>query len=381
MKIPVPWMGYGAAIGMVAICTALGFAMTPRFDIVNIAMVYLLSVVLAALYLSRGAAILTAVLSVAIFDVAFVPPPGTFDIHDLQYLLTFFILLAVALIISGLMERGRQQTREQAKLTVEAETESIRGALLASISHDLRTPLAVLTGASSSLLEAGDRMSADERVALVSSIYERAREMSDQMEKILQMTRIESGVIRLDKDWTAIAEVAGAALERVAGKLAKHYVVVDIPADLPLVRADAALIEQVLLNLLENAARHTPAGTVVQVRAQGALSEGAGPAEMVVSVVDSGPGIPEDEIERLFVKFHRGSVEGAASGIGLGLAICHAIVHLHGGRMWAERLLDGGSAFRFSLPLEKPPAPPVEVDDAVDNLGDDLADDMGYDKR
>ncbi|HKX55826.1 MAG TPA: DUF4118 domain-containing protein, partial [Xanthomonadales bacterium] len=155
MKVPVPWLGYGAAIGMVAACTALGFVMTPRFDIVNIAMVYLLSVVLAALYLSRGAAILSAVLSVAIFDLVFVPPPGTFDIHDLQYLLTFLILLAVALIVSSLMERGRRQAREQAKLTVEAETESNRGALLASISHDLRTPLAVLTGASSSLLEAG----------------------------------------------------------------------------------------------------------------------------------------------------------------------------------------------------------------------------------
>lgn len=371
MKIPVLWMGYGGAIGMVAICTALGLVMTPRFDIVNIAMVYLLSVVLAALYLSRGAAILTAVLSVAIFDLVFVPPPGTFDIHDLQYLLTFFIMLAVALIVSGLMRRGKRQAREQAKLAIEAETESNRGALLASISHDLRTPLAVLTGASSSLLEAGDRMSADERTALVSSIYERAREMSDQMEKILQMTRIESGVIKLDKDWTAIAEVAAAALDRVAGKLAKHYLVVDIPEDLPLVRADAALIEQVLLNLLENAARHTPAGTVVQVRAQGAPMGMVGAGEMVVSVVDSGPGIPEEEIERLFVKFHRGSAEGAASGIGLGLAICHAIVRLHGGRMWAERLLDGGSAFRFSLPLEQAPAPPVEADAIVDAKAND----------
>jgi len=366
-------VGYGGAIGVVATCTALGLAMTPRFDIVNIAMVYLLAVVLAALYLSRAAAILAAVLSVAAFDLVFVPPPGTLDIHDLQYLLTFAVLLAVAFIISGLMERGRRQAREQSNLAIEAETEGNRRALLASISHDLRTPLAVLTGASSSLLEAGDRMSADERAALVRSIFERAREMSEQMEKILQMTRIESGVIKLDKDWTAIAEVAGAALDRVSGKLAKHYLVVDIPETLPLVRVDAALIEQVLLNLLENAARHTPAGTIVQVRAHagvGGMASLGGTAErgeLIVSVLDSGPGIPEDEIEHLFVKFHRGSAEGAASGIGLGLAICHAIVRLHGGRMWAERLLDGGSAFRFSLPLEQPPTPPVETDALTDD--------------
>jgi len=374
MKTPVRWLGYGGAIGMVAASTALGLVMTPRFDIVNIAMIYLLSVVVAALYLSRAAAILSAILGVAVFDLVFVPPPGTFDIHDLQYLFTFFILLAVAFIVSNLMERGKRQAREQARLAIQAETEANRGALLASISHDLRTPLAVLTGASSSLIEAGDRMSSEERAALTISIYERAREMSDQMEKILQMTRIESGVIKLDKDWTAIAEVAGAALNRVSGKLASHYVVVDIPADLPLVRADAALIEQVLLNLLENAARHTPAGTVVQVRAESGMGGMAGPGEMmaepreiIVSVLDSGPGIPEDEIEQLFVKFHRGSTEGAASGIGLGLAICRAIVRLHGGSIWAERLLDGGSAFRFSLPLEQAPAPPVEVDPSADD--------------
>jgi len=352
MKIPGPWAGYAGAIGMVALCTMLGFLMTPRFDIVNIAMVYLLAVVPAALFLNRGAAILSAVLSVATFDVLFVPPPGTLDIHDLQYLLTFFILLAVALTISFLMQRGRRQALEQARLSVQAETESNRGALLASISHDLRTPLSVLTGASSSLIEAGERMSAEERAELASAIYDRAREMSDQMEKILQMTRIESGVIKLEKDWTAIAEVAESALAKLAGKLAHHYVVLDIPDDLPLVRADAALIEQVLINLLENAARHTPEGTVVQVRAQPEA------ATLVVSVVDSGPGIPEAEFEQLFVKFHRGVMEGAPSGIGLGLAICQAIARLHGGSMWAERLIDGGSAFRFSLPLDQPPVAP-----------------------
>ena len=349
-------MDYGSVIGMVAACTAIGFALTPRFDIVNIAMIYLLSVVLAALYLNRAAAIFSAILSVAIFDLVFVPPPGKFDIHDVQYMLTFFILLAVALIISSLMERGRRQAREQAMLSIQAETESNRRALLASISHDLRTPLAVLTGASSSLMEAGDRMSADQRAALTSSIYDRAREMSDQMEKILQMTRIESGVIKLDKDWTAIAEVTGAALDRVSGKLAHHYVVVDIPEDLPLIRVDATLLEQVLFNLLDNAARHTPAGTVVQVRAQskaGGIAppgEITPPEEIIVSVVDSGPGIPEEEIEQLFAKFHRVSAEGTPSGIGLGLAICARGAKAIGGVLHVRDLPQKGCVFAVELP-------------------------------
>ncbi|MGH8035964.1 MAG: sensor histidine kinase [Lysobacterales bacterium] len=241
---------------------------------------------------------------------------------------------------------------------IAAETESNRGALLASISHDLRTPLAVLTGASSSLVETGDWLSHEERTALAESIYQQAREVSDQVDKILQMTRIESGVITLNRDWTDLSEIVGAVLARLSGNLAHHHVLVDIADHLPLVFADASLIEQVLVNLLDNARRHTPPGTIVQVRARTEAED------VVVSVVDSGPGIEEGEIERLFVKFQRGAAEGVGSGIGLGLAICRAIVAMHGGKIWAERMLDGGSAFRFSLPLLHAPAPPVENDSA-----------------
>jgi len=349
------WTGYAWAVGAAGACSLVGLAMRERFDLVNIAMVYLLVVVIVALRYSRGAAILATVLAVATFDLLFVPPRGAFTVEDAQYLLTFVIMLAVGLIIARLKENVRVQAGEQAKLEAAAQTERVRSALLASISHDLRTPLAVMTGASSSLAERGERLSAEERVALARSIYEQAREMSERVAKLLQMTRLEAGGIALERDWGSIAEIAGAVLARLRERLTGHRVVLELPDDLPLVRVDAALIDQVLSNLLENAARHTPADTVIRLRARRAAHE------IVISVEDYGPGLPSEDIERVFAKFEHGAAEARPGGMGLGLAICRAIVGLHGGRIWAEKLPLGGSAFRFALPLEEPPSLPSEA--------------------
>ena len=321
------------------------------FHVVNVALVYLLAVVLVALRFGRGPVIAVSVLNIVAFNFFFIPPRGTFHVDDPQYLLTFAMMLGVGLIVSGLTERVRARAQAQAALEIEAETERVRSALLASISHDLRTPLAVITGSSSTLAERGERLAAEERAALARSIFQQARDMSELVTKVLQMTRLESGAIKLERGWDSLPEIAGAVLRRLHDRLATHLMMVDLPDDLPLVRVDASLIEQVLANLLENAARHTPPRTLIRLRAQvvGDLSGG----ELVVSVEDFGPGLPEGDLERIFKKFHKGA--------GLGLAICRAIVELHKGRIWAERLPGVGTAFRFTLPLETPPPLPAEA--------------------
>ena len=265
----------------------------------------------------------------------------------------------VGLVISGLLEKARRDSNERAAATLAAETERIRNTLLASISHDLRTPLAVMAGASSSLAEGGEKLAPSEREALAKSIYGQARDMSEQVAKVLQMTRLELGTIVIDRDWVSIAEVIGSALARLSSKLADHHVIVIVSPELPLVRADATLIDQALSNLLENAARHTPAGTPVAVRAM--LQDG----ELVVSVEDHGPGIDQANPDQVFDKFYHRSEDGHPVGVGLGLAICRAIVRLHGGRAWAENVPGGGVVFRFSLPVDKAPEPPAENDLAV----------------
>jgi two-component system sensor histidine kinase KdpD len=264
----------------------------------------------------------------------------------------FHLLETFAAQVALALERAQLADRAH-RAQVTAETEGLRNALLAAISHDLRTPLAVIAGASSSLAEKADRMSAEERVALARSIYEQSREMSKLVTNVLEMTRLEADGIALDRDWHAIGEIAGSVLHRLRERLARHTVRIELPAELPLVRVDATLVEQVFANLLENAAKFTPPGTTVTLRA------GMRDGELDVSVEDSGPGLPPGDPDRLFAKFHRGRAEGAIAGAGLGLAICRAIVHLHGGRIWAERRPQGGATFRFTLPVEKaPPVPP-----------------------
>jgi two-component system sensor histidine kinase KdpD len=352
--------GYLAALAATLACSLAGWLLHEPFDLVNVAMVYLLGVVLVAVRYPGGPAVLASILCVAAFDLLFVPPRGTFAVEDVQYLLTFAIMLGVALVISRLVSDLRRRVREQAALEIEAETERIRSTLLASISHDLRTPLAVIEGASSTLARSGETLPAQERIELACSIFVRSREMSERVQKVLQMTRLEAGAVHPERDWMSIGEVIGSTVERLQPVLAAHRVIVEIPDTLPLVRADAALIEQAIVNLLENAARHTPAGTVVRVRARHAADE------LVVSVEDYGGGPQEADLERIFHKFHHGTLEGNAGGVGLGLAICRAIVRLHGGRAWAERLPVGGMAFRFALPVEPSPGVPQESPSGLD---------------
>jgi two-component system sensor histidine kinase KdpD len=346
--------GYGWALAATAAASLAGIAMAPRFALVNIAMVYLLGVALVALRQSRGAAVVSAVASIVALDWLFVPPQGAFSVDDVQYVFTFGAMLVIALVISRLTEQARRQARAQAELAIAAESERIRSTLLASISHDLRTPLAVLTGASSSLAERGEAMSAAERVALSRSLYARSREMADHVDKMLDMTRLDAGAVVPDREWISIPEIVAALMDKWGVTLARHRVIVDVPPDLPLVRADGALLGKALGNLLENAARHTPPETPVRVRAERTSTE------LVLSVEDFGGGLDDVQLERVFAKFHHGAAEGPEAGLGLGLAICRSIVRLHGGRAWAARLDGGGSAFRIALPLETAPRVPLE---------------------
>jgi two-component system, OmpR family, sensor histidine kinase KdpD len=179
--------------------------------------------------------------------------------------------------------------------------------------------------------------------------------MSELVANVLEMTRLEAGKIALERDWHALGEIVGSVLTRLRERLAAHTLRVDVPTQLALVKVDATLMEQVCANLLENAAKYTPPGTLILLRVQDLNRE------LLVSIEDEGPGLPAGDPEQLFAKFHRGTIEGAVGGVGLGLAICRAILDLHGGRIWAEHRPSGGAAFRFTLPVEEaPPMPPED---------------------
>lgn len=246
---------------------------------------------------------------------------------------------------------------ERAKLSdaaessrVAAENESFRNTLLASISHDLRTPLAVIAGAGSTLARPTPALDENTRISLGQSIEGKAHEMSELVSNVLDLIRLESGQVKLRRDWQALDDLVGAALHRLEGRLANHPVDVNLPQELPPVYVDATLIVQVLYNLLDNAVKHTPSGTGIDISAVV-----DGPA-LRVTVDDKGPGLPHLEPARLFDKFQRGNAEGPIVGVGLGLTICRAILHAHGGTIEAHNRAGGGARFEFTLPLNEPAA-------------------------
>jgi len=488
-----------------SLCTAL--AATPLLawlDLANIAMLFLLVVVLVAWRFGRGPSVLATCVSVACFDFFFVPPRFDFAVSDFQYLITFVVMLVVGLFtghltsdlrfqarvasnrearsralyefsreLSGALqteqifeithraiqqafraratlivpdEQGRLQTprfstadaetyrhgalldmaiaqwafdraenaglgtdtlpasrifylplvapmRTRGVLAIEPqhrrwilipeqrqqldtfaalaaialervhyievaqnalvnmESERLRNSLLAALSHDLRTPLTSLVGLSESLTVARPALAeAQQRTAV--ALHEEALRMSTLVANLLDMARIQSGEVKFNLQWQALEEVAGSALRASASQLREHTVVTRLPADLPLVQFDAVLIERVLCNLLENAAKYTPPGSHIVLSAQ------ARGTELRVSVCDDGPGLPAGREEMLFEKFTRGERESAKPGVGLGLAICRAIVEAHGGRIEAVASPLGGAGFEFTLPLGTPPLPP-----------------------
>jgi two-component system, OmpR family, sensor histidine kinase KdpD len=493
----VRWDRYAWAVFTTSLCTGLAFAIYPLFELSNLVMVYLLGVTVAGLRFGRGPALMTAALNVVAFDFFFVPPRFSLAISDAQYLVTFAVMLIIALVIANLMASVRQQTRvagarerrtallyamsrelvatrgigslarvavshvaevfqcqavvllpngegkltyprdspldmslrgadlavaqwvadhgrqaglgtdtlpaapalyvplsegdkalgvlavlpsnprrvmlpeqrhlletfvgqiglalERAQLAeaaegarLNAERESLRNTLLASISHDLRTPLAVIAGAGSALAQHGTALDESTRVALARSVETKAREMSELVSNVLDLMRFESGHMVLRRDWQTLDDLVGTALGSLESKLASHPVELHIPADLPPVHVDATLIVQVFSNLFDNISKYTPPGTRVYVSAMvdGSLIR--------VRVEDEGPGLPVGNPERLFDKFQRGSDEGAVVGVGLGLAICQAIIHAHGGEIEAQRCESGGARFEFTLPTQEP---------------------------
>ncbi len=270
--------------------------------------------------------------------------PQLLIIPDQLHLLEAFASqTALALEVDRLQEEAR-------KAHVQIESERLRNSLLSSVSHDLRTPLAAIIGSASSLIELGTALDPSVSRELAQNIYSEAERLSRLVNNLLQATRLEAGM-DLRKEPRALEEVVGVALRRLAKALSDRSVVADLPPDLPMVPMDDILLEQVMVNLLDNAGRYTPAGSPIEIRSS--VQDGS----LLLEVADSGPGLAPEDIDKVFEKFYRGQSYGRRGGAGLGLAICRGIVEAHGGRIWAENRPGGGAVFRFTLPLEAQESP------------------------
>ena len=257
---------------------------------------------------------------------------------------------ACASLIAIALERIHYaEIAQQAVLRIESER--LRNSLLTALSHDLRTPLTALVG-----LAEGLRMNSDgnylERA--ISEINEEVERLNRLVDNLLDMARLQSGSVKLKLEWQSIEEIVGGALYSLRYSLSHHDISTDVPVSLPLLRCDAALIERVIANLLENATKYVPAGGKIHICAEQRKDA------IEVAVEDDGPGVTREQERMIFEKFSRGAVESPIPGVGLGLAICRSIIEAHRGRMWLEPGSIGGARFVFSLPLDEA-APPMDI--------------------
>ncbi len=489
----------------VTACTGLAKIMFPYFELLDVAMVYLLGVVFTASLTSKWPSLFSTILSIAAFDFFFVPPYYTFAVSDVRFFITFLVMFIVSFVISRLTIRVRQQaeaarlrerrtaalynlsrelvrergakrlseiavkhisevfdsqvvvliTDDQNRLVatetgpgtftldqqemgvaqwvfehrqpaglstdtlpgakalylplvasagtvgvvgilprtsadafepeqfhyleafanqtaiglersflgeaaqqalLKAETESLRNTLLSSISHDLRTPLSAITGAATTLLQHDVTIDQHNRLELLHTIQEEAERLNRIIKNVLDMTRLESGAIKVNKEWQPLDEIVGAALDRLGDRLKDHPLTVKLPGNLPLIPFDGLLIEQVFMNLFENAIKHTPKGTPLELSASESFYM------VTVELADRGPGILPGDEERIFDKFVSGRAAGG--GVGLGLAICRTIINAHGGKIWVEHRPGGGAVFRFTLSAAGLPPPPKHEEEA-----------------
>jgi two-component system sensor histidine kinase KdpD len=260
---------------------------------------------------------------------------------------TISLLEALASLLAVALERLHYVEIAQAT-EVKMLTERLRSSMLSALSHDLRTPLTAMVGLADSLFLIKPALPSA-ALETAQALHEQSARLAGMVGNLLDMARLNAGEVTLRREWQPLEEVVGAGIKLLGNALADHPVKVELPADLPLLEFDAVLVERVLCNLLENAAKYAPPHTSIELSAQRTGNT------VAVMVKDRGIGFPEHRGDELFNMFVRGQAESGKPGVGLGLAICKAIVEAHGGHIHAESRADGGACVTFTLPVGNPP--------------------------
>jgi two-component system sensor histidine kinase KdpD len=349
----VPWREYVLAFGAFAVTSLFNVWLQQWIGYEAIALVYLLAVVVLALFVGRGPVLFGTALTAFGWGFLFAPPRYSFHIagsYDKIMLAMYFV---VAVTIAELTTRLRASREAEIRSRLMAESERLGRNLLNSVSHELRTPLAAITSAASSLRAAGGLAPIQQNLA--AEIESAASRLDRVVQSLLSAARLHSGQLRPKLDWCDMSDVIRGSLRGASRLLVEHPVANHTLPGLPLVRADFVLMEQVVTNLLVNAAVHTPPGTPIEIVA---WVEGT---KFMVEVADRGPGLPKEQAERIFDSFHR--APGAKpGGTGLGLTIVKGFVDAQGGRVTARNRPGGGAVFSVCLPAsETPELPPDQL--------------------
>ena len=339
MKAIKKYYPYLFALGPVLPATLLGELVKNSLNPVNIVMFYLLAVVVAAVRWGRGPAVAASFVSVIVFDFFLVKPYLTLGVDDIQYLFTFAVLLIVGLIVSEFSSKVREQV-------IQRQTEKLHSALLSSISHDLKTPLVSITGVLTTILDSGTRLSPRQEKELLENARGEAGRLERIVSNLLDITRMESGVLRLNKMPCDLADLIGVCLEQVKGGISSREIKINIPSGAPEVPVDFQVILKAFVNILDNALKYSPSGTPVEI----SVLYDRSVARMEIR--DYGAGITAEDKKKVFEKFFRGDSCRNVPGTGLGLCIARGIIEAHGGSLGVRDPAGKGSCFIVELPLE-----------------------------
>jgi len=347
---------YGYSILAVALVAATCYSLSTILPYRVTALILLVTVSLIAMFFDIAPVMLAAVLSALVWDYFFIPPHFTLSIRDSEDALMLLMYFLVATVNAVLTYKIRLVEKNAMREEGRANTITLYNTLLNSLSHELRTPISAIIGASDNLSEP-QKLTEKNKADLVGEISKASFRLNQQVENLLNMSRLESGVIHPHLNWCDISELIYSAVNKLEPELKLHTVRVNVPEKFPLFKLDFGLMERAIFNLVNNSAVYTPAGANITISARQGREVGPDSViqavvnELILAVEDNGPGFPKDEVNRVFEKFYR-LQNSRTGGTGLGLSIVKGFVEAHHGSIHLENLPGGGAKFTLTIPAE-----------------------------
>lgn len=349
---------YPLSILSVMAVAAIGYLFTDIVGYRVVALMLLVTVSLLAIFCDILPVLLASLLSALIWDFFFIPPRFNFSVGNTEDALMLGMYFFIALINAVLTNRIRKAEKEAQQKEEKEKTIRLYNTLLNSLSHELKTPISTIIGATDNLLVNGSRLTTENKAELVEEISKASLRLNRQVENLLNMSRLESGVIQPKRDWCDINELVYSVVAKMEGGLNNHSLKISIADDLPLFKLDFGLMEQVLYNILSNAVQYTPEGTGILIDAHVTdhiVREGDGietvASNLVLVITDNGKGFPENEIGKVFDKFYR-LQDSKRGGTGLGLSIAKGFTEAHNGTIRLQNWPGGGAEFSIEIPAE-----------------------------
>ena len=336
---------YLVSISLVLIVSVGCYFLTDMIGYKVVAFLLLVTLSLLALFFDILPILVAALLSALIWNYFFIPPRFTFHVHTAEDFFLLIMYFIIAMVHAVLTYKIRQVQKVARKKEQKENTLKLYNTLLNSLSHELRTPIATIIGASDNLLMNANNLTDENKVNLLSEISLASLRLNQQVENLLNMSRLESGFIQPKKDWCDLNELVYASIKQIEDHSDEHIIVVDVKENLPLFKLDVGLMEQVLYNLINNAVVYTPINSTITIKGEGESNT------CIITVEDNGEGFPADELEKVFEKFYRLKYS-RTGGTGLGLSIAKGFIEAHNGTIVLENSITGGAKFTIRIPTE-----------------------------